>query len=317
VPVIVAVLGAVAAFDMTIVVPVAEAIVVPVGMLLPVMTWPTTTELRLDTEVIAVLPDVRIPVTVAELGAVAAFDSTMVEPLDEATVVPDAIPVPLIVCPLTTPARLDTPVTFALPEVTKPVTVMVLLAVAALDIVIVLEVNDETVVLAAMPVPVMACPATSPAVLNTPEIVLLPVVTKPVMELLVVLAMVLPAGMPVPVMGCPTIIPVMLLTFVMFWLPEVTLPVAAVARLDAVAAALMVMEPEATAVMVVPVGMPAPEMGCPTTAALVDTVFSTLLPETVTAVAVVDALPLFDIVSEVTPTLVMTVFDGMPVPVTG
>ena len=99
-PVIVAVLGAVAAFDMTIVVPVAEAIVVPVGMLLPVMTWPTTTELRLDTEVIAVLPDVRIPVTVAELGAVAAFDSTMVEPLCASSCVYDAVLPPELQLPV-------------------------------------------------------------------------------------------------------------------------------------------------------------------------------------------------------------------------
>ena len=191
----------------------------------------------------------------------------------------------------------------------------------AADIVIVVPLDDETVAPDAMQVPVMACPFTSPAMLDTFDMVLLPEVTMPVMLLLPVATMVVPAGMPVAVMGCPVTIPAMLDTFVMVLLPAVRLPVAAVATLEVVAFALIVMvlpkEFVPVAVMVVLAGMPVPEIGSPTTPALVDTVLRTLLPETVTAVAVLDAVAGALIVMVVVPTAVITVLAGMPVPVTG
>jgi len=142
------VLLAVAAFDITIVVPLDETTVVPVGMPVPERTWPFITEVRLDTPVMDVLPEVTMPVTVPVLVAVAAFEITMVEVagVNETTVVEDGMPVPVMVWPVTTPVKLDTDVMFRLPEVTTPVGVTVLFAVA-LDgvIVIVLAVNDAMV----------------------------------------------------------------------------------------------------------------------------------------------------------------------------
>jgi hypothetical protein len=257
----------VAAFDiMMVLTPLVEATVVPVGMPVPVRVWPTSTEARLDTPVMDVLPEVMRPVTEPVLLAVAAFDITMVAlgavPLDEATVAPEAMPVPVRARPVVIPLRLDTPVMFKLPEMTMPVNELVLLAVAAADSVMVVPLDDAMVAPEGMPVPEMGCPFTRLAMLDTPVMLLLPVVTRPVIKLLPVPWTVVPVGMPVPVMGCPTMIPAVPLAFApasaTTALPEVTLPVREATKLEAVAGTLIVMVlplvVELTAVMVVPAG---------------------------------------------------------------
>lgn len=322
-------LVAVAAFDIMIVVPLEETTVVPAGMPVPVMAWPFITALMLDTPVRDVLPEVTSPVIVVVLLAVAAFDITTVVPVAEEMVVPDAMPVPVMVWPLANPLMLDTPVMDALPEVTIPVNVFVVLMVAAADNVIVLAVNDEMVAPDGMPVPaaaVMGCPAMSPVVLDTLEMVLLPEERIPdTMLALPEPVTVVPAGIPVPEMGCPTTYPVMVGdVMVMFWLPAVTLPVKEATKLEAVAGALIVMVlpvlVDEVAVTVVLAGMLVPVIVVPAMTELtLDTVLRMLLPETVTAVAVavLDAVAFALIVMVVTPTWVMTVLFGMPVPVTG
>lgn len=219
---------------------------------------------------------------------------------------------------------------FALPEVTLPRNVLVLLAVAAAESVMVLAVNDEMVAPEGMPVPDMGCPATSAVVFDTFEIVLLPVVTRPVIKLEPVPSTVVPAGMPVPVMGCPVMTPAVPAASapasVTTELPAVRLPLREATTLEAVAGTLIVMVlplvVEEVAVMVVPAGMPVPlpVMVCPrTTELMLDTVLMMLLPETVipVAVAVLFAVAFALMVTVVTPTFVMTVLVGIPVPVRG
>jgi hypothetical protein len=55
------------------------------------------------------------------LVPLAAFDITMVVPLDEKTVAPDGMPLPPISRPFVTPVRLDTPVMIVLPEEVRAV----------------------------------------------------------------------------------------------------------------------------------------------------------------------------------------------------
>jgi hypothetical protein len=288
----------VAAFDITMVLmPLVEAMVVPVGMPVPEMAWPANTPVRLDTPVMDVLPEATKPVSAALLFAVAAFDITMVAlgalPLVEATVVPDAMPVPEMGWPACTPLRFATPVIFKLPEVTMPATVLELLAVAFADSVIVLllmvrasaatllavaafditmvalgavPLVETTVVADGMPAPVMIRPVETPLRLDTDVIFKLPEVTMPVGVTLLEVndAMVEPAAMPVPVMGCPDMNPVVLDTVEMVLLPEVTRPVIKLGLVPKT---------------VVPVGMPVPEMGCPVTIPVVPLAFA---PESVT-----------------------------------
>jgi hypothetical protein len=122
----------VAAFDiMMVLVPLTETTVVPVGMPVPEMTWPASTPLMLDTDVMDVLPEVTKPVIelpvvfeavaladktiVLTLVTRAGSDITMVVPLDETTVTPDRMPLPAISRPFLTPTRLDTEVMDVLP----------------------------------------------------------------------------------------------------------------------------------------------------------------------------------------------------------
>lgn len=122
---------AVAAFEITMVLPLDETTMVPSGMPVPVMSWPFVTPVRLDTPVMFVLPEVTMPVGVTVLAAtvaVAAADMTMVVPLAETTMAPAAMPVPAISSPAVTPVRLETPVIDVLPEVTLPVAVTMLAA---------------------------------------------------------------------------------------------------------------------------------------------------------------------------------------------
>ena len=231
-------LVAVAAFDiMMMLVPLVETTVVPAGMPGPEMAWPNITPLMLDAEVMDVLPEVRKPVIELEvlalddkvtpmLVAVAGSDITMVPfgavPLNETTVVPGCIPVcaEVMTWPAATPARLDTAVMFALPEVTWPVigfkavplAVRVMMA-GPLGMVLM-------VVLPGIPVPEMGWPTTScPPMFASPVMFALPEATMPVSVLVLVpfalfdivmvvplaAVMVVPEGMPVPAeMGCPT-----------------------------------------------------------------------------------------------------------------
>jgi len=246
-----------------------ETMVVPVGMPVPVMVRPFTTLARLDAPVIVVLPAVTRPESVAELLALAAFDITTVVPLDEAMVVPDWMPVPERARPFDSPLRLATPVMFALPVVTWPVNVPVLLPLAANDSVMVVPAAEAMVVPDAMPVPEMGCPGVSPAMLDTLVMDLLPVVTMPVIVPEPVPRTVVPVGMPAPVMGCPTRSPAVPAAYapvkVTVGLPAVTLPVMAAIWLEAVAGFDMVMVlpllVELTAVMVVLAGIPPTPLG--------------------------------------------------------
>ena len=98
----VAVVVPLAALDITMVVPLDETTVTPDGMPPPEISRPFVTPARLDTAVRVVLPVVTMPVDVVtmlgavRLVAVAKFDITMVLPVDEATVVPGGMPVPVI-----------------------------------------------------------------------------------------------------------------------------------------------------------------------------------------------------------------------------
>jgi hypothetical protein len=118
-------LEAVAACDITMVVPLDERTTVPDGMPVPEILWLASTPVRLDTPVMIVLPEVTMPVGLTETAlvvAVAALDITMVAPLAETTATPDGMPAPEINWPAVTPLRLDTPVMDVLPEVMRPVT---------------------------------------------------------------------------------------------------------------------------------------------------------------------------------------------------
>ncbi len=177
--------------------------------------------------------------SVAVLLAVAFVDITMVAlgavPLDEATVAPVAMPVPVRAKPVIIPLRLDTAVMFKLPEVTTPVNELVPLAVAAVDSVIVLLLTvrvsavtleavaaaditmvvplaETTAVDNGMPTPEINRPAVTPVMLETPVTDVLPRVTMPVGVTVLeeVEKMVAPEAMPVPEMGCPFTSPAVL-----------------------------------------------------------------------------------------------------------
>jgi hypothetical protein len=293
-----AVLVDVAALVITMVVPLAETTVVPAGMPVPEMGSPTATPLRLDTPVTDVLPEVVLPVGVAvpvvaetimvpagmpvpEMGSPAAtplrLDTPVTDVLPEvvkpvgvtelvavdAMVVPEAMPVPEMGCPAVSPAMLDTADMVKLPVVTTPV--------------IMLEPVPRTVVPVGMPAPVMGCPTRSPPVPAAYEPVMattaLPEVTLPVMEATWLEAV---AGFDI-VMVLPLVVELTAVMVVLAGMPPTPLLTAMVkvstilvvratgAGLLTVAAfdITMVEVLELDETMVVPDGMPVPEMGWP------------------------------------------------------
>jgi len=140
------------------------------------------------TRVMVSVAEVRVMVSVesmtklcAEAVAVIGFDTTMVVPLDETTEVPVGIPFPVMVWPFDTPVRLDTPVMDVLPLVVLPVTVTVVLADAAADIVMTLSVVSAvvltTVAPAAIPAPLRVWPTRTELMLGTPVMYTLPEVS--------------------------------------------------------------------------------------------------------------------------------------------
>ena len=242
-------LEAVAALEIIMVeAPLIEVTVVPAGMPVPEISWPVEIPVRLDTDVMDVLPEVTMPVGVTVLAAVVAValaDITMVVPLAETTIAPDGMPVPPISWPGVTPVRLATAVMFALPVVTLPVVVKTVSveeeeAVGKFEITMLLAVDETTVVPAGMPAPEMVWPVVTSVRLNAEVMVVLPAVTTPktVKELVRVAAFditmvetplvdttVVPAGMPVPLRARPGTTLARLDTPVMEVLPEVMRPV--------------------------------------------------------------------------------------------
>jgi hypothetical protein len=281
-PVLVRVSGvamvAVAGCDSVIVVPLNAAMVVPVGMPVPTTVCPNASPVRLDTDVRRVLPEVvmavnGIPLAVMVSVGVATADITTVTPLIAAMVVPARMPVPVTVCPTTSPTRFDTNVRRVLPEV-------------------VMAVN----------VPVNGVPVTeSPVLVTVSGVVMVAVagadsvIVRPRPGALIA-PMVVPARMPVPVTVCPTTSPVRLDTDVRRVLPEVVLAVNMVLGLvlvsvmvTAVAVAVagadsVIVRPRLglgplIGAMVIPAGMPVPLRGCPAAnPARFDTFVRRLLP---------------------------------------
>jgi hypothetical protein len=315
-----------------------ETMVVPGGMPVPVRVALFTTLARLDAPVIVVLPAVTRPLNVPVLLALAVFDITTVKlgalPLVERMVAPDWMPVPEMARLVDNPLRLATPVMFALPVVTWPVNVPLLLpfafndsvivlllmvrgsavllvAVAAFDITMVVPLIETMVVPAGMPVPEMESPTATLVRFDTPVMFTLPEVVKPVgvTEVEAVDTMVVPEAMPVPEMGCPGVSPAMLDTFEMVKLPVETTPV-------------IVLEPVPRTVVLA--AMPAPVMGCPTRSPAVPAAYAPVnvtvgLPAVtlpvmaaiwLEAVAGFDMVMVLPLVVELT--AVMLVLGGMP-----
>jgi hypothetical protein len=266
-------------------------------------------------------------VTAEELVTVAAPDIVIVVPVLDTMVVPATMPGPLMTWPATSPARLDTAVSTALPAVVMPVGVAMLETVAFADRVTVAVPRNVIVVPAGMPAPVRVCPMTNPPKAPVGVTILLPATviavnvkavvsallavaaTDIVIELVPVPVTVAPAGMPVPEIGCPTIIPVRLDTDVMVALPLVRTPVG-LTTLEAVPLADMVMVVPLAAVIVVGgvVGMPVPVIGCPTNTPLkLDTFVMTALPEVTMPVGltVTETVAFCEIVMVLVPTTVM------------
>ena len=178
-----------------------------------------------------------------------------------------------------------------LPLVTVPViaattirvSAVVLLPVAGADKVTVLPLIAAMVVPAGMKLPVMVCPTANPVVDDTEVTLALPLVTMPVGKGLTTAAggdrvmdeleeliepTIVPAGMvtwliarAVAAIGCPTAMPVRLDTPVMTLLAAVRVPLGESAPLLATFDIVIVFALELNAVMVVPGGMPVPEIG--------------------------------------------------------
>ncbi len=142
--------------------------------------------------------------------------------MDETTVVPGGMPAPERVWPVEIPVRLNTEVMDELPAVTIPKNVLMLVAVAAVDILIWLApVTEMTVAPAGMPTPrvrASAVPLLAVAFVDITMLVPLDERTK------------VPDGMPAPEISWPFVTPLMLDTPVMVALPEVTRPVGATPR---------------------------------------------------------------------------------------
>jgi hypothetical protein len=252
-------------------------IIVPEGMLVPLIGCPTTSPVKLDTDEMVSSLTVTVPVKDCRVD-------TTVEPTQGADIVMVKLPAltPVMVCPAgmkpwppapiasvmscpdARPVWGYTQLMILLPEariaVGVPLTAVAVVELALADSVMVLTPPTEaTVVPLGMPVPVTALPTFSPLRLLNAVTMLLPLVRKAVgvteeMVLdvavaLVDIVMVSPTGsnadtvvepgMPVPVIGWPTAIPLTLDTDVIIVLPLVTMPVGAT-----------VLEAEATAVMV-------------------------------------------------------------------
>src|ERR1039457_3976002 len=205
--------------------------------------------------------------------------------------VPDGRLVPAIVCPTARLVVGDTEVRLVLPLVTVPViaattirvSAVVLLPVAGADKVTVLPLIAAMVVPAGMKLPVMDCPTANPVVDDTEVTLALPLVTMPVGKGLTTAAggdrvmdeleelmepTIVPAGMvtwliarAVAAIGCPTAMPVRLDTPVMTLLAAVRVPLGESAPLLATFDIVIVFALELNAVMVVPGGMPVPEIG--------------------------------------------------------
>jgi len=268
--VIVTAVPAAVAFDdiVTVVVPTAVMTVLA-GMPVPRRACPTANPATLDTAVSTLLAEVVVPLKEAAVIVAVAF-------CDIVTTVAVALTVSTEVMVVVAFADIATYVDSA---VTVSADVMV--AVAFADIVTVVVPTTVMTVLAGMPVPVRACPAANPVVLDTLVSTLLPAAVMAVNvnatgvgnDVMVVGGL---AGMPVPVMVCPTTNSARLDTLESTLLPEV------VRALNETASG--------NAAMVVPVGMPAPATGCPTTIPeVLDTPVSKLLPEVVRAVNMVPA----------------------------
>jgi hypothetical protein len=217
---------AVAGAEIVTVLPATATMVVLAGMPAPVMVCPGSSPrtpappVTADTNVMRVLPRVVVPVNAKMLLAVAFAVIVMVkleEPFGPPVAVPPVVrtvavprmPVPLTVWPFATPLRLDTDVMMGLPLVTMPVGATVLEAEAAADIVMVLAAGftEITIVCAGMLVPVMGCPGTTPATLDTVLRVVLPLTATAVGVRLgrtLTAVMTAPDGIPIPDMASPT-----------------------------------------------------------------------------------------------------------------
>jgi hypothetical protein len=281
---------------------------------------------------------------------VAAFDVFTVALLIAVMMVPGTILLPEIVCPTARLVVGDTEVRLVLPLVTVPViaattirvSAVVLLPVAGADRVTVLPLIPAMVVPAGMKLPAMDCPTANPVVDDTEVTLVLPLVTMPAGKGLTTAAggdrvmdeleeliepTIVPAGMvtwliprPVAAIGCPTAIPVRLDNPVIVLLPAVRVPLDESAPLLATPDIVIVFALELTAVMVVPGGMPVPEIGSPaTTLVKLDTDEMVALPLVrvpvgFTVVTAVVAAALFDMVITL-PIAEIVVPDGTPVPV--
>ena len=277
---------------------------------------------------------------------------TVVPPLlaSATMMVPGTMLLPEIVCPTAKLATEDSEVMLVLPLVTVPViaattirvSAVVLLPVAGADRVTVLPLIPAMVVPAGMKLPEMNCPTANPVVDDTEVTLVLPLVTMPAGKGLTTVAggdsvmaevpeliepTIVPAGMvtwliprPVAAIGCPTAMPVRLDTAVIVLLPAVRVPLGEIAPVLATPDIVIVFALELTAVMVVPGGMPVPEIGSPaTTLVKLDTDEMVALPLVrvpvgFTVVTTVVAWAGFDMVIAL-PIAEMVVPDWTPVPV--
>lgn len=181
------------------VVPVILVMVVPAGMPTPaVRGYPATNPLVLDTFVMTLLAVLTMPLNVVMVvAALEAVAFTAVPPVAAVPIVivlpmfvmyvPAGMPVPvarLTICPTASPEVLATGVMIELPLVRMPVNKTVDVETAFADIVIVVGTPVPAVTtvmfvagLVGMPAPVMGCPIVRPEMLDTPVMVLLPLVT--------------------------------------------------------------------------------------------------------------------------------------------
>jgi hypothetical protein len=218
---------AVAGFDSVIVFGplLVAATVVPAGMPAPVMTCPISPAagfvmpLRLDTDVMTLLPETRTPVGATVLVAVAGDEIVIVsgfaeEELTAVTVEFAGMPEPVMACPTATPLMLDTPEITLLPLVMTPVGAMVLVALAPVVTpgaanVTVLVPTAVMYANAGMPVPVIGCPGKRPETLDTDVRMKLPLMATAVNVLFAALTTAVitaPAGTPTPETAFPTVI---------------------------------------------------------------------------------------------------------------
>ena len=193
--------------------------VVPRATPVPEIGCPTASPAKppLGTLVMTALLLVKVPVVdmvVTAVVAVAVFDMVIALPIAE-MVVPAWTFGPVIGWPTMSPLVLDTDVMLVLPLVVRPKNDTWLVTVAAAEMTMFVPTAETTVAVEGMPVPLIGCPATMPVTLDTPVIVVLLRVVKPVGATEVVLLALAervtvvpeadtikaPAGMKVPVTG--------------------------------------------------------------------------------------------------------------------